>query len=217
MYNNSFVPPDLSQNLLASNNDGAGNHQFRVYIWLDTATTYYLVVTTNKPIVTGQFTVIVTGLGSLTLSPMNASDTTNIITSQYSTVLTNASEQFCRVGDCSTAAYYYQAFTLNFSIPGYYLFKSISNIDTYGYMYKKILVPADPFENLLASNNDGAGNHQFRVYIWLDTATTYYLVVTTNKPIVTGQFTVIVTGLGSLTLSPMNASGKSQIRFRILL
>ncbi|CAF1510988.1 unnamed protein product [Rotaria sp. Silwood1] len=141
LYNNSFVPPDLSQNLVASNNDGVDNQEFRLYIWLDTVTTYVLVVTTFNPNVTGPFSINVTGLASVTFSPMNAS----------------------------------------------------------------------------ASNNDGAGNHQFRVYIWLDTATTYYLVVTTNKPIVTGQFTVIVTGLGSLTLSPMNASGKSQIRFRILL
>ncbi|CAF4201367.1 unnamed protein product, partial [Rotaria sordida] len=72
MYNNSFVPPDPSQNLLASNNDDADNQQFHLYIWLDSATTYYLVVTTNNPMVTGQFTMIATGLGSVTFSPINA-------------------------------------------------------------------------------------------------------------------------------------------------
>ncbi|CAF5086229.1 unnamed protein product, partial [Rotaria sp. Silwood1] len=130
LYNNIFFPPAPYQNAIASNNDGASNHQFRLFIWLDTSTTYFLVVTTFNPNVIGPFSINVIGLASITFSPINAS----------------------------------------------------------------------------ASNNDGAGNHQFRVYIWLDTATTYYLVVTTNKPIVTGQFTVIVTGLDSLTLSPMNAS-----------
>ncbi|CAF4285086.1 unnamed protein product, partial [Rotaria sordida] len=36
--------------------------------------------------------------------------------------------------------------------------------------------------------------------------TTYYLVVTTNEPIVTAQFTVNATGLGSVTFSPINSS-----------
>ncbi|CAF4072947.1 unnamed protein product, partial [Rotaria sordida] len=79
-------------------------------------------------------------------------------------------------------------------------------MDTYGYMYNNIFIPLEPSQSLLANNNDSAGNQQFRLYIWLDNVTTYYLVVTTNEPIVIGQFTVIATGLGSVTLSPINAS-----------
>ncbi|CAF4399204.1 unnamed protein product, partial [Rotaria sordida] len=67
-------------------------------------------------------------------------------------------------------------------------------------------MPLKPSLSLLASNNDGAGNQQFRLYIWLNNVTTYYLVVTTNEPIVTAQFAVIATGLGSVTFSPINAS-----------
>ena len=84
----------------------------------------------------------------------------------------------------------------------------MSNMDTYAYMYKNIFIPLEPLQSLIASNNDGAGNQQFRLYIWLNNVTTYYLVVTTNNPIVTGQFTVLATGLGSVAFSPINASGK---------
>ncbi|CAF1431482.1 unnamed protein product, partial [Rotaria sordida] len=130
----------------------------------------------------------------------------SLITSPYSSVLTNASEQFCRVDDCSDSAYYYQAFRLKISITGYYSFKSISNIDTYGYMYNNSFVPPDPSQHLLASNNDDAGNQQFHLYIKLDTTSTYFLVVTTFNRNVTGPFSINVTGLGSVAFSPMNAS-----------
>ncbi|CAF3417109.1 unnamed protein product, partial [Rotaria sp. Silwood2] len=131
---------------------------------------------------------------------------TSLITSQCSSMLTNASEQFCRMGDCLDSAYYYQAFRLKISIAGYYSLKSISDMDTYGYMYNNSFVPPAPSQNLLVSNDDGAGNQQFRLYIWLDSASTYFLVVTTYDSSVTGQFTLIATGLASVTFSPMNAS-----------
>ncbi|CAF4152302.1 unnamed protein product [Rotaria sordida] len=73
MYNNSFVPPDPSQNLLASNNNSASSQQFHLYIWLDAASTYFLVVTTFNRNVTGPFSINVTGLAPVTFSPMNAS------------------------------------------------------------------------------------------------------------------------------------------------
>ncbi|CAF3360299.1 unnamed protein product, partial [Rotaria sp. Silwood2] len=73
MYNNSFVPRAPSQNAIVRNDESAGNRQFRLYVWLDNAITYYLVVTTHNAIITGEFTVIATGLASVTFLPMNAS------------------------------------------------------------------------------------------------------------------------------------------------
>ena len=144
-------------------------------------------------------------------------DITSPITSQYSSVLTNSSEQFCHVGDCSDSAYYYQVFRLNISITGYYSLKWIGNMDAFRYLYNNSFVPPAPSQNVVASNHDSGDNQQFHLYIWLDSVTTYYLVVTTNNPIVTGQYTVIAMGLASVTFSPMNTSGKSPIYFRVLL
>ncbi|CAF4704947.1 unnamed protein product, partial [Rotaria sp. Silwood2] len=73
MYNNSFVPPAPSQNTIGSNNDGADDQQFRLYIWLGTASTYFLVVTTFSRNVTGPFSINVTSLASVSFSPMNVS------------------------------------------------------------------------------------------------------------------------------------------------
>ncbi|CAF4316544.1 unnamed protein product, partial [Rotaria sordida] len=91
------------------------------------------------------------------------------------------------------------------------------NIDTFGYMYNNSFVPPDPSQNLLASNNDSAGNRQFRLYIWLDNASTYFLVVTTFNRNVTGPFSINVTGLASVTFSLMNASGENPIHSRTRL
>ncbi|CAF3741831.1 unnamed protein product [Rotaria sp. Silwood1] len=121
------------------------------------------------------------------------------------------------MGDCSDSAYLYQAFRLYVSTAGYYSFKSISNMNTFGYLYNNSFVPPDLSQNLLASNNDGVDNQGFRLYIWLDTVTTYVLVVTTFNPNVTGPFSINVTGLASVTFSPMNASGENSIHSRALL
>ncbi|CAF3351632.1 unnamed protein product, partial [Rotaria sp. Silwood2] len=63
-----------------------------------------------------------------------------------------------------------------------------------------------PSQNLISFDDDSAGKQQFRLYIWLDTVTTYYLVVTTHDPKVTGQFAISATGIASLTFSTTDES-----------
>jgi hypothetical protein len=82
-------------------------------------------------------------------------------------------------------------------------------MDTYGYIYNSSFVPVAPVKNLMASDDDSAGNLQFGFYVELDTSTTYFLVVTTYNQMVTGNFSIIATGLASITFSPINSSGKS--------
>ncbi|CAF2662420.1 unnamed protein product [Rotaria sp. Silwood2] len=74
-----------------------------------------------------------------------------------------------------------------------------------------------PSQNLISFDDDSAGKQQFRLYIWLDTVTTYYLVVTTHDPKVTGQFAISATGIASLTFSTTDESGKNFINFREVL
>ncbi|CAF3404196.1 unnamed protein product [Rotaria socialis] len=206
VYNNSFTSLAPSQNLLAYDNDDAGNLQFRLYISLHTDATYILIVTTYSQMVTGPFFIIATGPASVTFSPVNSSDTTSLVTSNYSSILDTGNDQFCRVDNCSTPSFYYQAFGLNVSIAGTYSFQSISNIDTFGYMYNTRFLYSTPSPNIIASNNDGAGNLQFRLYLLLDTTTPYVLVVTTANPNVTGPFLIFATGLASVTFTSINMS-----------
>jgi hypothetical protein len=144
-------------------------------------------------------------------------ETTSLVTSNYSSVLNTSSNQFCRVDNCSTPSFYYQAFRFNVSLAGSYSFQSISKIDTFGYVYSSRFLYPTLSTNIIASNNDGAGNKQFRLYLLLDTTTPYVLVVTTANLNVTGPFLIFATGLASVTFTPINMSGKSSISFRALL
>ena len=143
-------------------------------------------------------------------------ETTSLVTSNYSAILDTGNDQFCRVGNCSTSGFYYQAFGFNVSIAGSYSFQSISSIDTFGYIYNTKFLYPTPSPNIVASNNDGAGNMQFRLYLLLDTKTPYVLVVTTFNPNVIVSFSIVATGLASVTFTPINMSGKSSIFFRAL-
>ena len=86
-------------------------------------------------------------------------------------------------------------------------------MDTYGYIYNNSFVPVAPFENLMASDDDSAGNLQFGFYVELDTSTTYFLVITTYNQMMTGTFSIIATGLASIVFSPINSSGENFILF----
>ena len=90
-------------------------------------------------------------------------------------------------------------------------------MDTSGYLYNHSFVPTAPSQNLLASNNDDGGNQQFRLYYFLDTAKTYFLVVTTNTLATTGPFSISATGLGSATFIANDTSGKNSISFRVTM
>jgi hypothetical protein len=82
-------------------------------------------------------------------------------------------------------------------------------MNTIGYIYSNSFNLATQSQNLLASNNDGAENGQFRLYLFLDTLIKYFLIVTTNKPNVTGTFSIYVTGWEGVYGSTVTASGKN--------
>ncbi len=58
LYNDSFIPQQLSTNLLTSNNDGDG--QFYISSFLEILKGYILVITTRNANTTGPFTIVVT-------------------------------------------------------------------------------------------------------------------------------------------------------------
>ena len=61
----AFYPYSPSMNLLAQDDESAGNNQFLLSSYLQTGTAYILVVTTYPERATGTFSITATGPGSL--------------------------------------------------------------------------------------------------------------------------------------------------------
>ena len=95
---------------------------------------------------------------------------------------------------------------LTVSTSGNYTIQSNSSIDTYGYIYNNTFNPANRTLNMLQSNDDGAGNTQFLLSLWLQTMTNYIVVATTYSAITTGSFFVIVQGPAAVSLALTNAT-----------
>ena len=129
----------------------------------------------------------------------------------YSGYLLSASAVFDRpfgvAGD-----YYYQAIRITVSKSDIYTFTSQSSMDTYGYLYENVFDPLYPSGNLIASNDDGGGNQQFRFSVHLFTESSYVLIVTTYRTNTIGSFSIRVSGPSSVDLVPYKPTNSRPIR-----
>lgn len=116
-----------------------------------------------------------------------------ILGATLSSSLTSSSERFCRPGGYSNN-YYFQAIEVIANTNGEYTFVSVSSMDTYGYLYRDHIDPSYPSKNLIISNDDGAGDRQFKITYSLQAGTPYVIVVTTFSPYTTGSFSLRVSG-----------------------
>jgi hypothetical protein len=121
------------------------------------------------------------------------------VVSTYSSNLYVNSASFARPYGTSRN-YYYQAIQATTYTTGTYSFSSSSSIDTYGYLYQFSFDPSYPSYNLIASDDDGAGDLQFQISLYLQSGRTYILVVTTLSTSITGSFSVRVVGPASVSL-----------------
>lgn len=142
---------------------------------------------------------------------------TSVVQSVFSSALTTRSQIYCRQRNCLGSMFYYEAVQINVNITGSYTLLCNSTMDTYGYIYNNSFNPGFSNENLLLFNDDSGVNLQFIFRTLFQTRATYILVVTTNRPNVTGVFSVIATGPESLIFSPTNTSSKNSRWFRKLL
>ena len=124
--------------------------------------------------------------------------------STFTSQLNTISETFSR-DHCASLTYFYEAVRINVTIDGYYMFCSNSSIDTYGYIYRSTFDPFDLSSALFADDNDGCDSQQFRLCVYLQTNTTYILVVTTNAASVTGAFSVTVVRGAEVTFTRMGS------------
>ncbi|CAF1035438.1 unnamed protein product [Adineta steineri] len=118
-------------------------------------------------------------------------DTSSVVETFYSSVLTSSHPIYPRTG-CDFS--YYEAIKIRVYKNGYYSFNSISNINTYGYMYAKDFFPFIPSINLIAKDDGSSSNSQFNISIPLEMNTEYILVVTTSNLIETGAFSIYMSG-----------------------
>lgn len=101
----------------------------------------------------------------------------------------------------SSNFHYYDRYIINVNVAGYYLIRSTSSLDTYGYLYTNSFVSTSPLTNLFASNDDDGGNNQFKLEVFLQPNVIYILVATTYTASVTGSYSVTLSGydLGNIT------------------
>ncbi|CAF3662759.1 unnamed protein product, partial [Adineta steineri] len=118
-------------------------------------------------------------------------DTSSVVETFYSSVLTSNHPIYPRTG-CDFS--YYEAIKIRVYKNGHYSFNSISNINTYGYMYAKDFFPFIPSINLIAKDDGSSSNSQFNISIPLQISTEYILVVTTYNLIETGSFSIHMSG-----------------------
>jgi hypothetical protein len=132
--------------------------------------------------------------------------TTPSVSSSYTGALSSNSQIFTRPQDTMQRLFYYQAIQVTVSTAGTYTLTSSSTMDTRGYLYRTSFDPSNSTVNLIADNDDGGGQLQFRMQIHLEPGQTYILVVTTHRDNVTGSFSVSAIGPGSAGLESWTPS-----------
>lgn len=111
------------------------------------------------------------------------------VISNYSSEFTYNSERYPGLNK------HYQAIEIIVNTTGTYNIRSLSNIDTVGYLYKGQFDPSNVSLNLIADNDDYQGNNQFYISAYLQAGVRYTLIVTTyGQALITGPFSVIVSG-----------------------
>lgn len=106
-------------------------------------------------------------------------------------------KNFTRYG--RTQRFYYDLVSVTVTANGVYTIISVSKFDIYGYLYQDHFDSFNSSRNLIAFNDDGGGNLQFKISPNLLTTKLYYLVVTTYSAGVIGSYQILITGPGQLT------------------
>ena len=119
------------------------------------------------------------------------------MTSFYSSALTRNSTTYTRQGTF-TPGFYYHAIQVKTNTAGNYSLYSVSEMDTYGYLYENNFDPLSPYLHVLEYDDDSAGRQQFSLEHFLKVNFTYILLVTTNSAHTTGSFTIVGSGPDTL-------------------
>lgn len=125
-----------------------------------------------------------------------------LVNSSAAVSLTFASPSFVRPYGTEFPCFY-QLLRIQPDADGTYTFQSLSDIDTFGYMYWNTFRPNQIWSNRVSSNDDSGQNYQFKFSSALYRRNKYFLVVTTYLTNITGNIDVLVSGPASLDLVPI--------------
>jgi len=98
----------------------------------------------------------------------------------------------------TTNHYHYKAIQIIVSISDFYSFRSVSQIDMYGYLYARYFNATNLYINLLAYDDNSGGNLQFHFEFLLQPGN-YVLVAMICSGNVIGSFSIIVSGPANVT------------------
>ena len=86
------------------------------------------------------------------------------------------------------------------STAGVYTFSSTGSIDSCGYLYGDSFSRDSPSSNLITFDDGRIGNGQFRFIFPMEANISYTLIATTYFGRNTGDYTLVVSGVGPVTL-----------------
>ncbi|CAF1272472.1 unnamed protein product [Adineta ricciae] len=141
----------------------------------------------------------------------NSCNMFSVIEWTNSSTLTENSQIYSQV--CNRKSYYYQSFVIQVPENRYYSIWSISQIDTYAFIYENNFDPLNPNENLLTKNDDGGSNKQFKFQLPLYNDTKYILVVTTYFPMDTGDITIHMSGVKNVLITRLSTLVNIQSKY----
>jgi hypothetical protein len=132
--------------------------------------------------------------------------------SSYTSALTTNHSQYKRYNGTST--YFYEAIQMTVSVSQNVTIISDSSLDTFGSVYDTSFEPWNASANLLAFDDQSAGNDQFELHQLLNPGNTYILVVSTYWSWDTGSFSITATSPSSpvvftlLNIVPSTTTGE---------
>ncbi|UJR07027.1 hypothetical protein I4U23_011315 [Adineta vaga] len=135
----------------------------------------------------------------VTLPPIPTTTTANLYVrnTTISSSLTRNNPTFARFNG-SGSNYYYDQYSIIVPATGSYVFMSSGSINTYAQFYG----PRPGYLNyfLISYDDNSAGNNQFKIQMYLQASTQYYIIVSTYNSNETGNYTLIASGLNSVII-----------------
>jgi hypothetical protein len=130
--------------------------------------------------------------------------------SMYSSGWTANSPIYSRTG-CDVLDSVYEAIQVNVIKSSCYSFDRSSSVITNAYIYMNNFDPLSPLTNLLTKDDPTYQSDQFKIKVYLQSNTTYSLVVAKTDSDATGSFSIIATGSDRLIFQRLSEYFNLQI------
>ena len=131
-----------------------------------------------------------------------------MLTSTYSSELTNKNLMFTRNGS-SSGNFYYEVINITVPAAGQYIFQCKSNLDTFAYIYNQTFNPLNPAANLLnAFDDENYERWEFSIMMNFPGPETILLILTTYNPNVTGPFLIVGSGYNKVIFNRMASTAQ---------